>query len=246
MLKNYFKIAWRNLLKSKVYSSINVLGLACGMAVAMLIGFWMYDELTYDHYHANHKKIAQVMITQTFNNETGTGQAMAIPLGVELRNKYGADFKYVTLTSWNFGFVVGAGEKKLSKSGMWVQPEFPVMMGLEKLTGSMKGLSDPSSILIDHSLAVALFGGDDVVGKTVRINNKYDFKVAGVYKDIPKNSSFNDTHFLMSWDKYMTTEKWLQRSATQWDNHSFQIFLQMNDNVDMAKTSAKIELITQL
>ena len=245
MLKNYFKIAWRNLLKSKIYSSINVLGLACGMAVAMLIGFWMYDELTYNHYHANHKKIAQVMITQTFNNETGTGQAMAIPLGVELRNKYGSDFKYVTLTSWNFGFIVGAGEKKLSKSGMWVQPEFPTMMSLEKLTGTMKGLTDPSSILIDHSLAVALFGGDDVVGKTVRVNNKYDFKVAGVYKDILKNSSFNDTHFLMSWDKYVTTEKWLQRSSTEWDNHSFQIFLQMNDNVDMAKTSAKIELITQ-
>ncbi|HTK21568.1 MAG TPA: ABC transporter permease, partial [Mucilaginibacter sp.] len=245
MLKNYFKIAWRNLLKNKIYSSINVLGLACGMAVAMLIGFWMYDELTYNHYHANHKNIAQVMITQTFNNETGTGQAMAIPLGLELRNKYGSDFKYVTLTSWNFGFIVGAGEKKLSKSGMWVQPEFPVMMGLEKLSGNMKGLTDLSSILIDHSLAVALFGGDDVVGKTVRLNNKYDFKVAGVYKDIPKNSSFNDTHFLMAWDKYLTTEKWVQRSSTQWDNHSFQIFLQMNDNVDMARTSAKIELITQ-
>jgi ABC-type antimicrobial peptide transport system permease subunit len=185
------------------------------------------------------------MITQTFNNETGTGQAMAIPLGVELRNKYGSDFKYVTLCSWNFGFIVGTGEKKLSKSGMWVQPEFPTMMGLEKLSGNMKALTDPSSVLIDHSLAVALFGNDDVVGKTVRLNNKYDFKVAGVYKDIPKNSSFNDTHFLLSWDKYMTTEKWLQRSATQWDNHSFQIFLQMNDNADMAKTSAKIELITQ-
>ncbi len=245
MLKNYFKIAWRNLLKSKVFSSINVLGLALGMAVAILIGLWIFDELTYNHYHANHKKIAQVMITQTFNNETGTGQAMAIPLGWELRNKYGSDFKYVTLTSWNFGFIVGTGEKKLTKSGMWVQPEFPAMMGLEKLSGNMKALTDPSSALIDHSLAVALFGNDDVVGKTVRMNNKYDFKVAGVYKDIPKNSSFNDTHFLLSWDKYMTTENWLKRSSTQWDNHSFQIFLQMNDNVSMAKTSAKIELITQ-
>ena len=245
MLKSYFKIAWRNLLKNKVYSSINILGLAFGMAVAMLIAFWMYDELTFDHYHGNHKKIAQVMVTQTFNNETGTGQAMAIPLGMELRNKYGSDFKYVTLTSWNFGFIVGTGEKKLSKSGMWVQPEFPVMMGLEKLSGNMKALTDPSSALIDHSLALALFGSDNVIGKTVRMNNKYDFKVAGVYKDIPKNSSFNDTHFLLSWDKYMTTESWLKRSQTQWDNHSFQIFLQMNDNADMAKTSAKIELITQ-
>jgi ABC-type antimicrobial peptide transport system permease subunit len=245
MLKNYFKIAWRNLLKSKVYSSINILGLAFGMAVAMLIGFWMYDELTFDHYHANHKKIAQVMITQTFNGETGTGQAMAIPLGWELRNKYTSDFKYVTLCSWNFGFIIGAGEKKLSKSGMWVQPEFPTMMSLETVSGNLKALTDPSSALIDQSLATALFGNQDAVGKTIRMNNKYDFKVAGVYKDIPKNSSFNDTHFLLSWDKYATTEDWIKRALTQWDNHSFQIFVQMNDNVDMAKTSAKIELITQ-
>ncbi|MBS1532381.1 MAG: ABC transporter permease [Bacteroidetes bacterium] len=245
MIKNYFKIAWRNLLKSKVYSSINVLGLAFGMAVAMLIGFWMFDELTYDHYHENHKQIAQVMITQTFNNQTGTGQAMAIPLGVELRNKYGSDFKYVTLTSWNFGFVAKAGEKKITRSGMWVQPEFPTMMTLEPVSGNLKALTDPSSVLIDHSFAVALFGSDDVIGKTIRFNNKYDFKVAGVYKDIPKNSTFNDTHFLLSWDKYLTTENWLKNAQTQWDNHSFQIFVQMNDNVDMAKTSAKIELITQ-
>ncbi|HWD86644.1 MAG TPA: ABC transporter permease [Mucilaginibacter sp.] len=245
MLKNYFKIAWRNLLKSKVYSSINILGLAFGMAVAMLIGFWMYDELTFDHYHANHKKIAQVYITQTFNNQTGTGNAMAIPLGLELRNKYGQDFKYVTLCSWNFGFVAKAGEKKLTRSGMWVQPEFPTMLTLETVNGNLKALTDPSSVLIDRSFAEALFGSDNVIGKTVRFNNKYDFKVAGVYKDIPKNSSFNDTHFLLSWDKYVTTESWIKRSMDQWDNHSFQVFVQMNDNVDMAKTSARIELITQ-
>jgi ABC-type antimicrobial peptide transport system permease subunit len=245
MIKNYFKIAWRNLLKSKVYSSINVLGLALGMAVAMLIAFWMYDELTYDHYFANHKKIAQVMITQTFNNQTGTGQAMAIPLGVELRSKYGQDFKYVTLTSWNFGLVVSAGEKKLSRTGMWVQPEFPAMLSLEAINGNLKALTDPSSVLIDHSFAMALFGSDDVIGKTIRFNNKYDFKVAGVYKDIPKNTSFNDTHFLLSWDKYMTTEDWFKHAVHEWDNHSFQIFVQMNDHADMVKTSARIRLITQ-
>lgn len=245
MIKSYFKIAWRNLLKSKVYSSINVLGLAFGMAVAMLIGFWMFDELTYNHYHANHDKIAQVMITQTFNNQTGTGQAMAIPLGAELRNKYASDFKYVTLTSWNSGFVLGFGEKKLSKDGMWVQPEFPTMMGLKMLDGSINALNDVSSMLLSQTLAKSLFGDANPMGKTVRLNNKIDFKVAGIYEDIPKNSTFNDVYCLMSWDKYMVTEGWFKRAATQWDNHSFQIFVQMNDHVDMAKTSAKIELITQ-
>ncbi len=245
MLKNYFKIAWRNLLKSKVYSSINVLGLALGMAVAMLIGFWMYDELTFNYSHANHDKIAQVMITQTFNNETGTGQAMAIPLGAELHNKYTSDFKYVTLTSWNFGFILGSGEKKLIKTGMWVQPDFPKMLGLHMVDGNINALSDPSSMMLSQNAAKALFGDVNPIGKTVRVNNKYALKVAGVFDDIARNSSFNDTYVLMSWDKYMTTEDWFKRASTQWDNHSFQIFVQMNDNVDMAKTSAKIELITQ-
>ncbi|HTI61017.1 ABC transporter permease [Mucilaginibacter sp.] len=245
MIKSYFKIAWRNLLKSKVYSSINVLGLALGMAVAMLIGFWMYDELTFNSYHADHKKIAQVMITQTFNNETGTGQAMAIPLGAELKNKYASDFKYVTLTSWNFGFILGSGEKKLIKMGMWVQPDFPKMLGLHMLDGNINALTDPSSMMLSQTVAKAIFGDADPMGKTVRVNNKYDLKVAGIFEDIPKNSSFNQAFVLMSWDKYMTTENWFKRAATQWDNHSFQIFVEMNDKVDMAETSAKIELITQ-
>src|ERR1700760_3330578 len=124
MLKNFIKIAWRNLLKNKVYSSINILGLAFGMAVATLIGLWLLDELTYNHYFAKHKDLAQVMVTQTFNGQTGTGPAMAIPLAAELRNKYGTNFKNVTLASWNQGFTLGNGEKKISKSGMWVQPAF--------------------------------------------------------------------------------------------------------------------------
>ena len=103
MIKNFFTIAWRNLLKSKVYSAINIAGLATGMAVAILISLWIWDELSYDHYHKNHELLAQVMTTQTFNGETGTGQAVAEPLGIELRNKFGSDFTAVSMASWNFG-----------------------------------------------------------------------------------------------------------------------------------------------
>ena len=69
MIKNYFKIAWRNLIKSKGYSAINIGGLAVGMAVAMLIAFWIYDELSYNKFHKNYDRIAQVMQHQTFNGE---------------------------------------------------------------------------------------------------------------------------------------------------------------------------------
>src|SRR4030095_15878250 len=157
MLKNYFTIAWRNLLKSKAYSAINIIGLATGMAVAILIGLWIWDELSYNNYHKNHQTLAQVMTTQTFNGQTGTGQAVAQPLGTELRNKYGSDFKAVSMASWNFGHILAVGEKKISASGMWVEPVFPTMISINMLKGNINGLKEPSAILLCASLAKTLF-----------------------------------------------------------------------------------------
>src|SRR5687767_7448351 len=128
MIRNYFKIAWRNVSKHKVYSIINILGLGTGMAVAMLIALWIGDEVTFNNYHSNHKQLAQVMST-SFNerNEAGTGAAVAMPLGNELRTKYAGDFKNVSMTSWNYDHVLAVGEKKITRSGMWVESNFPSM-----------------------------------------------------------------------------------------------------------------------
>src|SRR5690606_23289437 len=88
MFRNYFKIAWRNLYKNKGFSAINIVGLASGMAVSILIGMWIWDEMSFDDYHANYDTLAQVMATQSFNEETTTDKAVAMPLGDELRTKY--------------------------------------------------------------------------------------------------------------------------------------------------------------
>jgi hypothetical protein len=92
MLKNYFTIAWRNLVKSKGYSSINIIGLATGMAVALLIGLWIWDEISYNKYFPQHSKLAQLMTTQTFNDEVGTGPAVSMAMATELRLKNTNDF----------------------------------------------------------------------------------------------------------------------------------------------------------
>lgn len=241
MLTNFLKIAWRNLLKSKVYSLINILGLATGMAVALLIALWIWDELTFDTYHTNHSRLAQVMTTQTFNGETGTGQAVAMPLGNELRTKYASDFKNVSMASWNFGHILAVGDKKISKEGMWVEPNFPGMFSLRMLKGSINGLADPSSILLNESVAKALFGKTDPINKTVKLDNKESYKVTGVYEDLPHNTTLYKTTILLSWNKYITTEEWMKNAMTQWGNHSWQAFVQLNNNVDVARVSAKIK-----
>lgn len=242
MIKNYFKIAWRNLLKSKAYSVINIMGLATGMAVAMLIALWIWDEVTYNHYFKNHDSIAKVMTTFIDNDgKASTGSAVCMPIGNELRNKYGSDFKHVAMASWNFDHVVAIGETKLTSKGMWVDANFPSMFAIKIKKGNINGLIDPSAIFINTSLAKALFGNDDPINKTVKVDNKNDFKVAAVYEDFPDNTTLHETKLLLPWKKYITTEDWLKHAETQWNNHSFQAYVQVADNVDMEKESAKIK-----
>ncbi len=239
MLKNYFKIAWRNLLKSKVYSAINILGLSIGMAVALIIALWIWDELSYDHYHTNHQQLAQVMTTQTFNGHTGTGPAVSMPLGNELRSKY-SDFKKVSMASWNFGHILAVGDKKITAAGMWVEPDFPSMFTLKMVKGNIAALSSPSVILLNSSVAKALFGNEDPMNKMVKLDNKESYTVAGVYEDLPHNTTLNDTKILLPWSKYITTEQWLKDAFTQWNNHSWQLFVQLNEPVNMDNVSRKI------
>ena len=128
MFKNYFKTAWRNLIKNKAHSFINIIGLSIGMSVTLLIGLWIWDEITFDHYHKNHVTIAQVWDTQTWNDETGTGRGIDIPLASELQNKYADNFKHIVLSSTiEDGHILAVGDKQIIRSGMWTQPEFPDM-----------------------------------------------------------------------------------------------------------------------
>lgn len=242
MFKSYFTIAWRNLLKSKAYSAINIIGLATGMTVAILIGLWIWDELSFDTYHKNHPRLAQVMTTQTFNGETGTGPAVAMPLASELRTKYGSDFKNVSMASWNFGHILAVGDKKISAEGMWVEPVYPSMFSFKGLKGDVaSGLKDPSSILLSASVAKALFADENPINKIVKLDNRESFKVTGVFEDLPRNSTLYKTKILLSWNKYITMEPWLKNAMTQWGNHSFQAYVEIPGNADFDKKTAKIK-----
>ncbi len=241
MIKNYFIIAWRNLIKNKVYSIINILGLAVGMSVAMLIAFWIWDEVTFDEYHINHKHLAQLMTTEYDYGEAETGDAVAMPLAQELRTKYASDFKEVSMASWNFGHILAAGDKKITGSGMWVEANFPAMFSLKMLKGNRNVLNDPSSVLLNASLAKSLFGDADPINKTIKLDNKEDYKVTGVFEDLPRNTTLYQTKLFLPWNKYITTENWLKEAATQWNNHSWQAFAQVADNAEMDKVSEKIK-----
>lgn len=243
MLKNYFKIALRTLLRNKAFSAINIVGLSVGMAVAMLIGLWIYDEISFDKYHQKYDRLAQVMQNQTWNGVTGSQTAMPLPLAPELRAKYSGDFKNVVLSSWNFEHILAVGDRKFTKTGNFVEPKFPEMFTFKMLKGSQKGLKDPYSILISESVATALFGDTDPINKIIKVDNKTNVKVTGVYEDLPHNTTLSEVTYVLPWEMYLATESWVKNSQDQWNNNSFQTFAELNPNADFDKVSAKIRLV---
>jgi putative ABC transport system permease protein len=240
MIKNYLKIAWRNLVKNKGYSAINIGGLAVGMTVAILIGLWIYDELTFDKYHKNCDRIAQVMQHQSFNGVTETQSANPALMGEEIRRLYGSDFKYVLQSSWNFSHVLTYGDKILLKAGSYFEPQVTEMLNLKMISGTRGGLKEMNSILLSESVANAFFGTGDAIGKILKINNKVNVKVTGVYEDLPDNTSFKDMKLIMPWDLYLDQNKWIKEMKEPWGSNFTQTFVQIADNADMAKVSAKI------
>jgi putative ABC transport system permease protein len=245
MIKNYLKIAWRNLLKNKAHTFINVTGLSVGMAVAMLIGLWIWDEVSFNKYFKNYDRIVQVWQHQTFNGVIGTQTAMPIPLGTKLRQDFtgnGKDFKYVVLSTWLGDHILSHGDKKLTESGGYLQAEAPDLLTLKMLKGNRKALHDPTSIIISETVAKALFGNTEPMNQMVKIDNSWSVKVAGVYEDIPQSTEFKDLTFIAPWDLYLTTEPWIQKyAATRWGNNSWQIFAQLNPSADPVKVSARIK-----
>ncbi|WP_199563253.1 ABC transporter permease [Runella aurantiaca] len=243
MIRNYFKIAFRNLLKYKGYSFINIFGLATGMAVAMLIGLWLWDELSYDKYHKNYNLIAKVMQRGIFNGDFGVGGHMPLPLGNELRTVYGTDFTHVIMSSWTNEHILAYGEKKFTKKGNYLSPEAPEMFSLNMLKGTRAGLKDPSSILLSESVALALFDDTDPIGKIIKIDNKLNVKVTGVYEDLPYNTDFRDMTFIAPWDLYVSTESWVKRAQdnAEWNNNSWQMLAQIAPNTDFKAINEKIK-----
>jgi len=241
MIKNYFKIAWRNLIKSKGYSAINIGGLAVGMAVAILIGLWIYDELSFNKYHQNHNRIAQVMMKGNFKGQRFSSTALPRPLEFELRNKYESPFKNIVMSRWDEDHILSVEDKKISQVGRFMQEGAPEMLSLQMQEGNWKGLKDPHSILLSSSAAKALFGDEDPINQMLKIDNQMDVKVTGVYNDLPYNSDFKNVKFISTWDLLLSYNKWMQEAKDNWGNSSFLMYVQLQPNASFKEVNAIIK-----
>lgn len=241
MIRNYLKIAWRNLLKNKVYSFINIGGLAVGMAVATLIALWILDELSYDRYHQHYDRLAQVMQHQTRNGGIGTQEANPAHMAEEIRTVYGSDFTYVVQASWNSTYTLTAGEKMFLIPGSYFEPEIAEMLTLNMIYGTRDGLQEMNSIFLAASVANTYFGSENPIGKVMRVDNREDVKVTGVYEDLPPNTSLSDLKFILPWSLYLSQNKWISEMREPWGSNFTRTFAMITEQADMETVSQKIK-----
>lgn len=241
MLKNYWLVAWRNLIKKKAHSFINIAGLSVGMAVAILIGLWIYDEWSFDKQYPDSDKIALVIQNIVDNGNIDTWKVVPYPLADELRKHYGSDFSRVALGGMQGDHQVDYGDKKLKTNGGFFDAPFADMLDLRMLEGSRDNLKGPTTVLISASTAKAYFGDADPMGRTLRFDNLFEGKVGGVYADLPFNSSFGTLGFIGNWQLIYQGTDWIRSIKDPWRPNGFQVYVQLADGSDFASASARIK-----
>jgi len=243
MIRHYFKIALRNLQKNKVYSFINIGGLAVGMAVAMLIGLWVYDEVSYNRNYQNHDHIGQVLnhVIEPLEKKADYSTTMPQPMAKVLRDKYGHLFKNVILVQWEGNYSIKIGDDNYVKKGQFFDNGVLDMFSVKMIKGSKESLNDPQAIVISESTSKSLFAEKDPIGQTVKLNNKINCKITGVYEDIAKNSFLGDIQFIGNFENTKANFPDIKANETRWHNSSQKLFVQTADNVSMEQANAAIK-----
>jgi ABC-type antimicrobial peptide transport system permease subunit len=240
MLKNYILITFRNLQRNTLYSFVNIAGLSIGLACSILILLWVANEVTYDAFHANYKQIYQAHINQDISGNIETSPNTPYPLMDALTNK-SSQIKHAALVNHGEGYLLAAGENKVSKMGTVATENFLAMFSFKLINGNSKhALSDPTSIVLTQATAKALFGDGDALNKIVTLENKHELKVSGVIEDVPSQSTLQ-FDFLLPISFYQATQPWMQRAMTDWRSNSFKVFVELSPNASTAEVSEAIK-----
>ena len=236
MIKNYFKIAWRNLLHNKTFSLINIFGLALGMTCSLLIMLWLKDELKRDKFHANDKRLFRVMENQYYSGDISTFPSSP---GILAENivKDVPEIEMASQMLWEEEPLFTVGDKFDKEKGRYVQKDFLRMFSFKLAKGDpATALARPDAVVISKNLAEKYFKGEDPVGKMVKINNKQNVIVTGVLEEIPELSSLK-FDFLLSYDIWFKENDW----AKEWGNNGPRCYVMLAANTSVDKVNAKIK-----
>ncbi|MDP9046894.1 MAG: ABC transporter permease [Bacteroidota bacterium] len=242
MIKNYLKIAWRNLLRNRLYSVINIGGLAIGMAVSFMMLLYVYNELSFDKFNTNSDRLYQVLRNQPSNGELMTSSATPIPLTPAIIKDI-PEISNVSRTNWSNDILMNYKDKAVKVTTMAADPDLLSMFSFDFISGNKnEALKDLSSIVLTESGAKALFGNANPVGQVIKLNNQFPLKVSAVIKDNPANSTFF-FKALISWQQVTVEEQWMKNSG--WGNYSFQTYVMLKPGASLASANSKIKYIVK-
>ena len=230
MMRNYIKTYLRNLWKNRGYSFLNIAGLAIGITCAALIFLWVEDELNYNHYFSNRNNIYKVKDSQTYDGTTFTFDATPGPLAQGIKTEI-PGIKNTARSTWNNRTLFSLGDKTIYEQGFYVDPAFLSIFQLEFVKGNAAHAFDElHAVVISEKMADKFFGTTDVVGKTLRVDNKHDYVVTGVLKDLPKDVSLQ-FDWLAPFKIFEDKNEWLQ----QWGSNGILTYVEVqpNANVDL-------------
>ena len=236
MIKNYFKIAWRNLLQNKTFSLINIFGLALGMTCSILIMLWLKDELKRDRFHANDQRLYRVMENQYYSGDIST---FASSPGILAENIV-KDIPEIVMASqmlWEEEPLFTVNDKFDKEKGRYVQKDFLRMFSFKLAKGdAATALARPDAVVLSKKLADKYFKDQDPIGKMIKIDSRDNVIVTGVLEEVPELSSLK-FDFLMSYDLWFKRNDW----AKEWGNNGPRCYVLLAPNASIDKVNAKIK-----
>lgn len=239
MFKNYLKTSWRNLTKDKSYTALNILGLATGMAVVLVIGLWVQYQFSYDRFLPQYDQAYRIMQRFSRNGEADAGGATCLPLANALKADV-PEIRYVAQTDWIGPHSLVAGEKKTYIKGMFAGEDFLKIFQYPLLQGNAaQVLKDPASIVLTRSAALALFGDQDPLNKIVRVDNLHNLKVTGVLDEVPANASMQ-FNFIIPFSFYIQTQDWIKGNLDNWNLNPIATYVGLQPNTTMAQVEPKL------
>ena len=238
MIKNYIKVAWRNLIRNKSFTITNLLGLTIGVTCTIFIFLWVNDELKFDKFNTKYSNIYQVIANRDFKNSIFTDQNMVFPLAKSLETGY-PQIKNAVMSSYTSSQLFVYGQKKLKKKMATISGRYFDMFTCKFIKGDPKtALTEPNSLVLTESAAKSFFGNDNPVSKTIKINDQL-LKVTAVIADMPGNSSRQ----FEALSAFNPSDPQVQNAMKEWQNSSYSVYIETDPNPNIANIEKAINKV---
>ena len=244
MLRQNLKISFRNLRRNRSFSLLNILGLACGLAVFLLIGLWIRQELNFDNRFAERDRIGRILQHRFVGETKATWWSNTHPVADVLRNEYDHLFDLIARSTWQESATLGMGEDEVDASGLFMDPDGPSLLELDLQEGTARVLTNPDQVLLSVSTAEKLLGTSPEVGTTFELRGQ-PVQLGGVFADLPEDCSFSELEFVASWELFKQLDDWVQTMPNPWYGNAYQTLVRLAPEETFENASEKIVGIYQ-